>query len=195
MSRTLRTGIGVLMIAVAATSFARRGDYSAAGGASLQEPASTGGCSSRSANHHLDFWLGDWLAYAGGVLDGSSHIVAILGGCAIQEEWTDITGYQGRSWFYVDPSTGRLKQIWLTSHAEQMGGTLEKAELPGSTAGSVRFQGALIEDSGKRALDRTTLTLLPDGTVRQVIEVSKDDGHTWSVKYDAIYRHGRASSR
>jgi hypothetical protein len=160
-----------------------------------QDPASTGGCAGRSANHRLDFWLGDWLAYAGGALDGTSHIVSILGGCVIQEEWTDIAGYQGRSWFYVDPSTGRLKQIWLTSHAEQVGGTLEKAELPGSVPGAVRFQGALVDNTGKRVLDRTTLTLQPDASVRQVIEVSKDAGRSWSVKYDAIYRRGRASAR
>ena len=189
-----RIGIGVLMCALAATGFARRGDYSAAGGAPSPDPASTGGCAGRSANHRLDFWLGDWLAYAGGALDGTSHIVSILGGCVIQEEWTDIAGYQGRSWFYVDPSTGRLKQIWLTSHAEQVGGTLEKAELPGGVPGAVRFQGELVENSGKRLLDRTTLTLQPDATVRQVIEVSKDDGRSWSVKYYAIYRRGHASA-
>ena len=49
----------------------------------------------------LDFWLGDWAVYAGGAFDGNNHTISILGGCAIQEEWTDITGYQGRSWFYV----------------------------------------------------------------------------------------------
>ena len=199
MNPTQRTAhgiaIGVLLGALAASSFARRGDYSAAGATRPQDAAATGGCAGRSANHRLDFWLGDWLAYAGGALDGTSHIASILGGCVIQEEWTDIAGYQGRSWFYVDPSTGRLKQVWLTSHAEQLGGTLEKAELPGSVPGSVRFQGTLTEDSGKRMLDRTTLTLQPDATVRQVIEISKDDGRTWTVKYDAVYRHGRASTR
>jgi hypothetical protein len=75
-----------------------------------------------------------------------------------------------------------------------MGGTLEKAELPGSVPGAVRFQGELVANTGKRLLDRTTLTLQPDATVRQVIEVSKDDGRSWSVKYDAIYRRGHASA-
>jgi len=178
---------------LAAFGIARRGDYAGTGVAPRQDvPAAGGGCSGRNANHRLDFWLGDWLVYAAGTLDGTSHIVSILGGCAVQEEWSDISGYQGRSWFYVDPSTGRLKQVWLTSRADQFGGTLEKAELPGGVSGSVRFQGTLMEDSGKRTLDRTTLTLQSDETVRQVIEISRDDGRTWAVKYDAIYRHGHA---
>jgi hypothetical protein len=199
MNQTRRTAhgiaIGVLFGALSASSFARRGDYSVAAGASPQESKSTGGCAGRSANHRLDFWIGDWLAYAGGALDGTSHIAAILGGCVIQEEWTDVTGYQGRSWFYVDPSTARLKQIWLTSRADEVGGTLEKAELPGGVPGSVRFQGKLAQDSGKQLLDRTTLTLQSDATVRQVIEISRDDGRTWSVKYDAVYRHGNKSAQ
>ena len=187
----------MLLSTLAASGIARRGDYAGAGaGAGLARqhdaPAAGGGCTGRTANHRLDFWLGDWLVYAAGSLDGTSHIVSILGGCAVQEEWSDITGYQGRSWFYVDPSTGRLKQVWLTSRAYQFGGTLEKSELPGGVSGSVRFQGTLLEESGRRTLDRTTLTLQVDETVRQVIEVSRDDGRTWAVQYAATYRRGYA---
>ena len=185
----------MLLSTLAASGIARRADYAGvrSGGVLPQEaPAAGGGCAGRTANHRLDFWLGDWLVYAAGSLDGTSHIVSILGGCAVQEEWSDISGYQGRSWFYVDPSTGRLKQVWLTSRAYQFGGTLEKSELPGGVSGSVRFQGTLLEDSGRRTLDRTTLTLQVDETVRQVIEVSRDDGRTWAVQYDATYRRGYA---
>ncbi len=137
----------------------------------------TGGCATRTANHRLDFWLGDWIVYVGSGLDGTNHIVSILGGCAVEENWTDITGYQGRSWFYVDPSTGLLKQLWLSSHAEQPGGTLEKVELPGTNPGSVRFQGVRISDSGQKIMDRTTLTLEADGTVHEVMDTSKGRTH------------------
>jgi hypothetical protein len=190
-----KMGIGLLLSVLAASGIARRGDDAGGGVAVPQEvPAAGGGCAGRTANHRLDFWLGDWLVYAAGSLDGTSRIVSILGGCAVQEEWSDISGYQGRSWFYVDPSTGRLKQVWLTSHADQLGGTLEKSELPGAASGSMRFQGTLVDDAGKRMLDRTTLTLQGDGTVRQLIEISRDEGRTWSVKYDALYRHGRVAA-
>ena len=189
-----KIGIGAFLSALAASGIARRGDDAGNGVALRQQaPAVVGGCAGRAANHRLDFWLGDWRVYAAGTFDGTSRIVSILGGCAVQEEWNDISGYQGRSWFYVDPATGRLKQVWLTSRADQVGGTLEKAELPGGAAGSVRFQGTLRDHSGKRALNRTTLSLQGNETVRQVIEISRDDGRTWAVQYDAIYRRGHAS--
>ena len=35
-------------------------------------------------------------------------------------------------------------------------------------------------------LDRTTLTCLPDGTVRQVIEVGLPEGK-WRTTFDAVY--------
>jgi hypothetical protein len=33
-----------------------------------------------------------------------------------------------------------------------------------------------------------SLTPLPGGTVRQVIEESRDGGATWQVGFDAVYR-------
>jgi hypothetical protein len=190
MIRTTRgIVIGVLLSAVAAAGVARLEENSRAGTARPPEAArAAGGCSGRLANHRLDFWLGDWKVYAGGALDGTNHIVSILGGCAVQEEWTDSSGYQGRSWFYVDPATGRLKQVWLTSRAEQLGGTKEKTEVPGAEPRSVQFQGVLIGESGRPIVDRTTLTLQRDGSVRQVIEISNDGERTWTIGYDAIYR-------
>ena len=185
---TQRFGVGVLLSAVAASGASRRDGIVAADAAPSQEmPAIAGSCAERPANHRLDFWLGDWIVYVAGSLDGSSHIVSILGGCAVQEEWTDITGFQGRSWFFVDPGTQRLKQVWLTSRAEQFGGTKEKAELPGGGPRTVRFQGELI-NFGKRIIDRTTLTQELDDTVHQTIETSKDGGRTWKVTYVAAYR-------
>jgi hypothetical protein len=38
-------------------------------------------------------------------------------------------------------------------------------------------------------LDRTTLTPLSDGRVRQVIEISRDHGTTWQTGFDAYYTH------
>jgi hypothetical protein len=184
-----RIGIGVLLSAAAVSGVARLGENPRAGRARPPEAAAAAsGCSGRVANHRLDFWLGDWNVYSGGTLDGTNHIASILDGCAVQEEWTDSMGYQGRSWFYVDPTTGRLKQVWLTSHAEQFGGTKEKTELPGGGPRTVQFQGVLIGNSGGQIVDRTTLTLEADGTVRQVIEISKDGERTWTIGYDAIYR-------
>jgi hypothetical protein len=50
----------------------------------------------------------------------------------------------------------------------------------------VRFQGAIPLPGGGQYLDRTTLTPLEDGAVRQVIEVSRD-GESWRTVFDAVY--------
>ena len=189
--RIEKLGIGVLLSAMAASVAALRCDHAVTSALRLPPAPMAGGCTGRFANHRLDFWLGDWVVYAKGAVDGTSHIVAILDGCAVQEEWTDITGDQGRSWFYVDPGTGLLKQVWLTTRANELGGTKEKAEMPGGGPRTVQFQGVLGAKSGEQLADRTTLTLQPDDTVRQVIELSNDGGRTWNAQYDAVYRRSR----
>jgi hypothetical protein len=57
--------------------------------------------------------------------------------------------------------------------------------------GGVQFQGTVTPMGVPPYLDRTTLRPLPDGTVRQIIDISRDNGRTWEVRFDAVYRlHG-----
>ena len=47
---------------------------------------------------------------------------------------------------------------------------------------------------GAAVVDRISWTDNPDGTVRQLWELSKDDGATWQTLFDGLYRHpGEAS--
>jgi hypothetical protein len=52
----------------------------------------------------------------------------------------------------------------------------------------------MLDFAGKRILERTTLTQKLDDTVRQLIESSRDGGHTWAVKYAATYRRSGPST-
>ncbi len=54
--------------------------------------------------------------------------------------------------------------------------------------GGFRFQGEIPLTGGRRCLDRTTLTPLPGGGLRQVIEISTDQGATWQTTFVAEYR-------
>jgi len=67
------------------------------------------------------------------------------------------------------------------------GGVKEKRLIARYPDGSVRFQGEVTTPDGI-VLDRTTLTPREDGTVRQLIETSRDGGATWVVGFDAVYR-------
>jgi hypothetical protein len=152
---------------------------------SAQAPS---GCAGDSTYAALDFWVGTWRVYAGDTLVGTSRISKVLRGCALVEEWQDARGTRGQSLFYVEPALRQWKQVWVTEAAQRVGGVKEKyliAYLPGA---GVRFQGELQHPDGRVVLDRTTLSSLPGGEVRQLIEISSDGGTTWRPTFDARYR-------
>jgi hypothetical protein len=136
----------------------------------------------------MDFWVGDWdVVMETGQMAGTNTIETVLDGCALIEHWTGSTGGEGKSWFYYNNQTDTWNQIWITDAATNFGGTKEKRLIGVFANGGTRFQGELRTPSGDIVLDRTTLTPLADGRVRQVIEVSRDGGTTWSTTFHAFY--------
>lgn len=152
--------------------------------AEVIEPQS---CENDALYRMLDFWLGDWDVYVGDSLVGSNTIEKTMKGCAVLEHWQSVDGGRGTSLFYVD---GRRtwKQVWVTEYARVPGGVKEKTQQTLAGQGQVRFQGRVYAEDDKSYLDRTTLTDLGDGRVRQVIEVSMNEGATWTSVFDAEYR-------
>ena len=128
--------------------------------------------------HALDFWLGTWDVTADGHFDGDDVVSSTQSGCAVREQWTDATGETGESLFFYDRILGRWKQVWVTS----AGAWKEKSQIK-APEGAIRFQGEL----AKGALDRTTLSKLPDGRVQQLIETSLDKGVTWQ-SWTGVYK-------
>lgn len=145
-------------------------------------------CENDPAYGVLDFWLGEW-----DVLDkdsnkvGSNVIERVLDGCAVTEHWIGEEGFEGRSLFYYNNISFRWTQIWITGMAASPGGLKEKYMVALYDDGAVRFQGEYPSVTGALILDRTTLTPLADGRVRQVIERSADGGNSWVVGFDAYY--------
>ena len=137
------------------------------------------------AYHQLDFWLGEWEVYDAKThqRDGHNRIEKLHKGAAIQENWTDADGSEGKSWFYYYRPEKRWKQVWVTD----VGFIKEKALVEVFPDGGVRFRGEIPRRDGTKITDQTTLTPLPAEKVRQVIEWSKDGGKTWETVYDAIY--------
>lgn len=79
----------------------------------------------------------------------------------------------------------------MTNTATRTAGVKEMSLVEVLDDGALRFQGRIPDAAGELWYDRTTLTPLPDGNVRQVIEVS-GDGETWETTFDALYvRRGR----
>lgn len=144
-------------------------------------------CSDDPAFAALDFWIGEWTVWSDGQQVGTNLIRKVQGGCAIEEHWTDIEGGTGQSLFYYLPAEGEWRQVWVTPAAMVPGGLKEKRQVE-APADSVRFQGTIARADAAPYLDRTTLTPLGNGVVRQHIEVSMDDGASWSTTFDAEYR-------
>ena len=140
-------------------------------------------CENDPAYHLLDFWVGEWeVRDPSGELQGHNEIVKVLNSCAIIENWTTISHHDGKSLFYYDGPHKQWKQVWVTSD----GSMKEKAFIERYSDGGTRFQGTLLMKDGSTVLDRTTLTPLRDGRVRQVIEQSADNGKTWG-SWEGVY--------
>lgn len=146
------------------------------------------GCRENPAFETLDFWVGEWDVFAGDSRVGSNRIEKILDGCAIMEHWQDARGGRGKSLFYYHPTEERWKQVWVTPNPFRPGGVKEKAHIETLDSGAIRFQGTVITPQGQPYLDRTTLVPMENGDVRQIIEISADDGKSWREMFNAVYK-------
>lgn len=128
--------------------------------------------------HQFDFWLGDWDVTPNGSGPGtrsaSSHITAEAGGCAVFEDFTDLS-YHGVSVNVYNPATQHWHQTYVDT---------DRARLI--------FEGGLV--GGDMILtmpnhaDRITWSPLSGSRVRQHGEASTDGGQTWpTTTFDLIY--------
>ncbi len=146
-------------------------------------------CRGGENSSRLDFWLGEWEVFADdNQRQGHNLIERQLNGCAIFEHWSGAGGNEGKSLFYYDARDDSWTQIWVTSNTRRTGGLKIKHLIAVYQDGGVRFQGLLRLPDGGSILDRTTLTPLDSGEVRQLIEISKDGGNIWHTSFDAIYK-------
>ena len=75
------------------------------------------GCNCCSAYHDdFDFWIGTWEVFDTNENKvGENTIRKIEKGCALQENWTGVSGVTGQSTNYFDPADSTWNQIWVSS--------------------------------------------------------------------------------
>ncbi len=172
----MRTGPGLLALAVLSLAV-------------LPLPGEESAAPCSSPDHRqFDFWVGEWevsnaLSSAPGP-HACSRITSVHGGCAVREEYENLSGYEGSSLSYFDARDGRWHQTWIDNQGA-----------------AVLFTGGLEGDSmvlgsqdGENTLGRMTWTPLADGHVRQVWERSEDGGTTWTLLFDGSYARPAAPS-
>ncbi len=134
--------------------------------------------------HQFDFWIGDWDVSSNGQVVGTNSIHPIHKGCALQENWqgSGEGGISGSSFNIYDRANDKWHQTWVDAR-----GTL--LELDGAFVdGKMVLSGERpSRDGSDTSLHRITWTPGDDGAVRQLWEVSKDDGGNWSVLFDGLY--------
>ena len=148
-------------------------------GARAQAPSS---CTAPE-HRQVDFWIGDWsVALPDGTPAGSNRIERVAGGCALLENWRGAKGSTGTSINFWSPQDRKWHQTWAGA-----GGTF--LFLEGGFRDSVMtLDGATRDSSGSVTRERITWKRLPDGSVRQHWQQSRDDGATWSDAFVGIYR-------
>ncbi|HYG20791.1 MAG TPA: hypothetical protein VD816_17760 [Ohtaekwangia sp.] len=145
-------------------------------------------CMTNPQARQFDFWIGHWDVYVTGTKKhaGSSHVEMAAGGCAILEHWTSIANapYTGNSINFIDPATKKWKQVWIGSEGINVSEFLHGEYRDDA----MRFEFATTDTSGKKTLTHFYLFNETLDQVRQLHEISKDDGKTWTATYDFTYR-------
>jgi len=137
-----------------------------------------------SAPEHrqFDFWVGAWeVRTPDDRLAGRNVIEPILDGCALRERWTGAGGVAGTSFNIWDRTRRGWHQTWVDSNGMLL-------QLDGGLQGDAMvMEGTTLGRDGAPVRNRITWTPLESGDVRQLWEVSSDDGASWNTIFDGRY--------
>nr|WP_321237328.1 hypothetical protein [uncultured Psychroserpens sp.] len=127
----------------------------------------------------FDFWVGEWNVYSQNQKIAESSITNSNGDCGILENWMPIGSNGGNSISYYDNVDKKWKQNWVAggnvSHYEE-----SKTETDGNM---------FLIAKGKGPWFRMTWYYnTTDDTVRQVQELSNDQGENWTIAFDGLYK-------
>ena len=136
----------------------------------------------------FNFWIGDWDVSPTGSQTVVAHsiISPAAGGCAIEENYHQTVGpggaaadYHGASFSIYDGAHGG---VWRQFYVDS-GGSVTAFE------GGVEDGAMVLNAPGAGGgVQRMTVSVQPDGSVRQHGESSVDGGATWRPGYDFTYR-------
>jgi len=134
-----------------------------------------------AAYREFDFWIGDWeVQNPEGQVVGHNTIKVLLDGCLLLEDWSGLGGSKGISINYFD----HRDNSWTQTYRDNTGNIGTWPNLIGALN-----DGAMVLESapGATPMSRWIWTKISDDKVRQMAEVSNDEGETWTVVWDSFY--------
>jgi tetratricopeptide (TPR) repeat protein len=139
-------------------------------------------CKYSEQARQFDFWIGEWdVKSTTGQPAGSSSIQLMLGECVIYENWTSAQPqmYSGKSFNLVNAATGKWMQTWMDDKGvvtEFIDGEYKDNKMVFITKPDANNQ-----------ITRLTFFNMEPNLVRQLFEVTTDDGKTWATTTDLYY--------
>lgn len=132
----------------------------------------------------FDFIVGRWdFKTMDGYKVGEQVISKEGEGCAIIEEWTEVSGITGRGISFVDPKTGLWRQIWMSSrfHIDYSGGLNE--------SGAMVLEGTMYPTTGNTSSSvRGVWTKQPDGSIKKEFMRLDETNNKW-ITFFAGFAH------
>ncbi|MEP7266516.1 MAG: tetratricopeptide repeat protein [Saprospiraceae bacterium] len=139
-------------------------------------------CSVSPEYRQFDFWIGEWNVtdIKTGNPAGKSTIELLLGECVIMENWQPVSGAAGKS-FNIYNIT---EKKWRQTYVDASGSLLEFYDGD--------YRDSKMQFKMKPGIDNTMHRLsfikINDKEVRQLGEISKDNGANWQSEYDLTYK-------
>jgi len=147
-------------------------------------------CVADKVYRQFDFWIGNWEAFnLKGNKAGDSKISVILDSCIIFEEWSSVPVpggfvYKGKSFNTYNASTKQWQQNWV----DNVGGSTHYSVGKFDNM-KIIFQTDPVQFSKDSiVISKLTFFNLGADKVRQLGEISKNNGYTWVTQYDLEYR-------
>ena len=139
-------------------------------------------CSVSPEYRQFDFWIGEWNVFdtKTGSLAGKSKIELLLGECVIMENWQPVSGVAGKSFNIYNAA----EKKWRQTYVDASGSLLEfyDGEFKDD---KMQFK---MKPGPDNAMHRLSFFKISDKEVRQLGEMSKDNGVIWEAEYDLTYK-------
>lgn len=123
----------------------------------------------------FDFIVGHWEYRTPDGRKVADQVITKQGeGCAIVEEWNEVSGITGHGISFVDPVTGRWRQVWVSSrfHIDYSGGLDE--------SGAMVLEGTMYPTNGSGSSPiRGVWTKQADGSVRKEFFKRDEKTNQW----------------